>query len=263
VPDKTPSVEDSQQRKAQIAETVRVFEANANSVSKLLNFDREVIGLAVKGVSDLHAKLVTLGYDNAALNAKNTLKMLQDIKDHDSLLPRYRIIFNQGVVLLVSYFGSVVQDLFKIAVSARLLLDDDASTLMKEELKLSVRKIRERGWILNDIAADLLVDKKDLTFQDMKSIAEAFEDYVGIHIERDRAVNNIIVAQACRHVIVHAGHAVTSKMMHQLREANPRKLKPDIAIGEVVQFTPHEVEVVAASMRAYVGALAKAIEPRV
>jgi hypothetical protein len=261
--DKTPSIEDSQQRIGLVAETVSAFAANLDSVKKLLNFDREVVDLAVQGVRALPQTLVQRGFENPALNAKNTLTSLQNIKDHDSLLPRYKVVFNQAVVLLVSYFGSAVEELFKIGVSARLVLDDENSTLMKEELKLTFRSIRERGWMLNDIAADLLVDKKDLTFQDMKSIADAFRDYVGIEVTRNKIVNDIIVAQACRHVIVHAGHEVTSKMMRQIRGAIPRDLKPDLVVGEMVQFTPSEVELVAESMKAYVTQVAEALRGRV
>ena len=250
------------QRSSEVETTVCSFEANVSSVRKLINFDHEVVELTVKHVKGLHESLVRLGYDNASLNARNTLTMLQGIKDHDSLLPRYRIIFNQAVVLLVSYFGSAIHDLFKTGVSARLLLDDDNSNLMREELKLSFRNIRERGWVLNDIAADLLVEKKDFTFQDMKSISEAFETYVGIRVARDKTVNNIIVAQACRHVIVHAGHEVTPKMIHQLRDAKPRDVKPNLQAGELVQFSPAEVELVGKAMQTYVSALADCVKGR-
>jgi hypothetical protein len=261
--EKTPSLEDSQHRLAAIRETVAAFDANLISVRKLINLDREVVDLAVQGVSALHQTLVKQGYDNPALNAKNTLISLQRIKEHDSLLPRFRVVFNQAVVLLVSYFGSAIHELFRIGVSARLVLDDENSTLMKEELKLTFRSIRERGWMLNDIAADLLVDKKDLTFQDMRSISSAFNDYVGVNLTRDNTVNNIIVAQACRHVIVHAGHEVTAKLMHQIRDASPRKLKPDLTLGELVQFDPAEIDRVADSMKTYVAKVAAALRDRV
>jgi hypothetical protein len=263
MPDKTPSIDDTATRALAIAEVVAAFEANVSGVAKLLSFDRDVLDHAVQGVEELHERLVSAGFENQALNARNTLKSLRGIKDHHSLLPRYRIIFNQGIVLLVSYFGSAVHDVFKIGVQARLLLDDSRSDLMEEELKLSFRDIRDRGWNLNDIAADLLVDKKDLTFQDMKSIALAFRQYVGVEVERDENTNNIIAAQACRHVIVHAGHQVTAKMLHQLREAKPRSLKLNLVVGELVQFSPDEVELVAASMRRYVSTVAERTKLRV
>jgi hypothetical protein len=261
--EKTPSLEDSRARVAELQGTLQSFHTNAASVIRLLNFDSEVVHIALSGVRALHETLLRAGFQNAALNAHNTLRSLENIKTNDSLEPRYRVIFNQAVVLLVSYFGSALQEMFKIGVAARLRLDDDSSMLMKEELKLTFRKIRERGWMLNDIAADLLVDKKDLTFQDMKSVADAFNDYVGVRIPRDQNVNDIIVAQACRHVIVHAGHQVTPKMLHQLRDATPRALKPDLIVGEVVQFTPSEVELVSSSMKVYVNALVDNLSTRI
>jgi hypothetical protein len=71
----------------------------------------------------------------------------------------------------------------------------------------------------------------------MQSIARAFKDYLGIEIERTQRVNDIVLAQGCRHVIVHSGGIVDDRLVRQLSSAQPRRLKPRLVLGERIQFT--------------------------
>jgi hypothetical protein len=237
---------------------LKAFESNVEGVRKLMRLDKDLMEIVIGGLRTLEERVArsSIPLPSVLEPLRNSMKNLEKVREHESLRPRFEVVFNQAVVLLVSYFGTTLEELFKMGVMARLDLDDDKTTLMREELKLSFREIRDRGWQLKEIAADLLVDKKDLSFQDMKTTGEAFRDYCGVNLERDRTTNNIIVAQACRHVIVHAGNEVTPKMLHQLREAMPRDLKPQLVAGSLVQFTPVEVEIATSSMQNYVAAVA-------
>src|SRR5689334_22417413 len=115
---------------------VESFEANVDDVRKLIHFDRDILAAAVTQLESLHTNLVKGGFTNPALNAKNTLAMMTSVRDNDSLKGRYAVIYNQGVVLLVSYFGSAIEDLFKHGVSVLLERDEDDSKLMREDLRL-------------------------------------------------------------------------------------------------------------------------------
>ena len=99
--------------------------------------------------------------------------------------------------------------------------------------------------------ADLLASKKDISFQDMQSIGRAFTAHFDIEISRDATMNDIIVAQASRHAIVHAGGIVDRKMIGQLKNARPRQLKPNLKQDEKLEFTPAEIATAANAMRAY------------
>ncbi len=63
-------------------------------------------------------------------------------------------------------------------------------------------------------------------------------------------MNDIILGQACRHVIVHAGGLVTEQAVLQVSGAIPRRVKPKLVSDEAVQFVPEEVELIAESMTA-------------
>ncbi len=94
----------------------------------------------------------------------------------------------------------------------------------------------------------------------MKSIARAFKDNLGVHIEKTATVNDIVLAQACRHVIVHAGAVADDALVRQLSGANPRTLKPKILAGELIQFSPEEVGIAARAMVEYLKGLEASIE---
>ncbi len=245
--------------KVRLNTLVEGFSGNVAGVHKLMHFDRDVLDIAITNIRDLSEKLKQHHHlDNPHLSAINTLKVLEGIREHDSLRARYQVIFNQAIVLLVSYFGSSVEDIFKAGINA-FLKGEKESDLLREDIKLSFREIRDADWRLRDIAADLLVEKKDLSFQDMQAISRAFKNYLGISIEKDAHVNNIILAQACRHVIVHAGGYANDRLIRQIESATPRDLKLKITKGEYVQFSPKEVEIVSESMESYIKSLAEKV----
>lgn len=241
---------------------VERFREHVRSVESLMNFDRDVLDFAIQGISELKERLVQhhkLG--NPALTAERTLDILKGIRNHDSLRPRYQTIFNQALVLLVSYFGSSVHDLFRQGIAAALVRDKD-STLLREQVKLSFKELRDAEFDLREIAPDLLIQAKDISFQDMQSIARAFQEYLGVTIERTAVVNEIILAQACRHVIVHAGGVVGDRLVRQVAGARPRTLKPALVIGETVQFTVEEVSQVAHFMERYLEAVDRDVKAK-
>jgi hypothetical protein len=236
----------------------QTFRGNLESVDKLINFDREVQDYAIKTVEDLHNRLkVNEKLDNPRLNAERTLEVLKNIRDHDSLRPRYQTIFNQAVVLLVSYFGSAVADIFRVGLT-RELKNPYNNELSKEELRLSLEEIKEVAQNLEEAVAELFIQKKEISFQDMQSIRRAFEK-LGVSIDRtddvNTIINNIIVGQACRHAIVHNGSRTDERLIRQVKAAKPRTLKPALKEGEPIKFAPHEIQCLSECMRNYVDGL--------
>lgn len=223
-------------------------------MDKLTNFDRDVLDFTIDQIRDLHRRLKQQGMENPDLNGQKTLQLVSGIRKNDSLRARYETIFNQAIVLLVSYFASALGDIFRYGVAAHLEKDTE-SKLLEEEIKLTFAELREREWTLRESAPDLLIAKKDLSFQDMGATHKAFDQYLRISIAQDRRVNNIILAQACRHVIVHTGGVVTDRLLRQLAKVEPRDLKGTLTLGEKVQFTPEEVGTTSANMKGYIADL--------
>lgn len=238
---------------------VETFKAHVKSVEALMNFDRSVLEFAIQSIEELQERLTQHHHlENPRLTAERTLQMLRGYRTNDSLRSGYKTIFNQALVLLVSYFGSSIKELFRQGVAEALINDTD-SALLKEQIKISFNDLRDANFQLKDIAPDLLIQAKDISFQDMQSIKRAFKDYLGITIEKNQVVHEIILAQGCRHVIVHTGGVVDEKLLRQLSLAKPRELKPVLVLGDVVEFTVDEVSKAAEAMLSYLTSVQESV----
>jgi hypothetical protein len=231
------------------------FRSNVESVYKLMNFDRVVMDFALQNVEALHERLQsTSAADRPWLNAEHTVAALKRVRQNDSLRLQYRTIFNQCDVLLVSYFAATTGDLFKACLPERLRRSKDKKFL-KQDMKVTFADLKENEFDLIDRFAELFIEGRDISFQDMGSIARAFGDFIGFEPPRTDHVNNIIAAQACRNAIVHAGSIADRRLVRQVQDAHPRQVQLDIQEGQLIEFRPEEVEQVGTSMQSYIGDL--------
>jgi hypothetical protein len=158
--------------------------------------------------------------------------------------------------------SSSVHDIFRRAVEAALHSEEDFPQLLREDLRLTLGGLKEHNFDLLDVAPDLLIQAKEISFQDMQSIARAFKTYLDIQIAKSDDVNDIIIGQACRHVVVHAGGRADERLLRQTANAKPRRVKPQILLDEQVQFTPEEVDVVGVAMSNYVAHVSELVFDR-
>lgn len=230
---------------------VNTFKDHIQSVEKLMTFDDDVLSIAISNIEELQNKLQRLGVNNPHVSAQSTLIQLKGFRANKSLQPRYETIFNQALVLLASYFSSTVSDLFKLGVE-KILKNNTETHLQKEQIKISFRELQENNFEIKDIAAEIFIQTKDISFQDMQSISRAFKDYLNIEIVKDENVNEIILGMQCRHVIVHTGAKADARFLKQLTFAIPRTLKLNLIGDQKIQFSIDEVKVVAAAMLRYI-----------
>jgi hypothetical protein len=238
----------------------KTFENNATDVERLIDFDRDVVEIMIHSLEMLK-KDVPPQLHSFAGRIDRAATIVSNIRKNDSLKSKYGTVCNQAVVLLVSHFSSAVGDLFRKAVTATLDREGN-ETLLNEELKLTFKEMQDRNWDLKNSAGDLLIAKKDLTFQDMQSTVRAFDSYVGVEIIRDQCTNNIILGQAARHVIVHTSARATDRMLKQLSKADPRSLKQRIAPDEALVFFKEEVLELKSEMIKFVQKLVTDLESR-
>ena len=244
------------------------FENNIQDVYKLIEFDSLILKHTLRMLNDLDAKLRKLNnIDNPNLLPGNAIKNITNIQTNKSLRPHYKTMYNQSIVLLVSLFASAISDLFKEGLnqlaqthSSTKLTKKELDSFMKEELKLTVKEVIAYGGTLSEHIGDIIADKQGISFQDMKSINRAFRTFFSFDIEHDFNVNNIIIAQASRHVIVHSGAIVNQRTLNQVSKAQPRSVKSDLSDTTHIQFEPSEIKEVGESMLAYFKALKRKTE---
>ncbi|NKF24796.1 hypothetical protein [Solimonas marina] len=193
------------------------------------------------------------GFDNPKWNGERTLELLRSIRSSPALSERYATIYNQAVVLLVSYFGSAIADIFRHGAARGLERNDP--DILEAELKIRVGEVVGLGSSASEQIGDLLIQKDGITFQDMQSTHRAFQKYFKVDLETDETVKNVIVGQACRHALVHDGGKANHRIIRQIRNATPRTLKPNLSQGEQIRFSISEVEMLSNEMRTYIQTL--------
>ena len=239
---------------------IQQFRSNIESVHELLRFDELVLQLAIGQLKRVSASHDAASITNPRHRVEKVISMLERIRDNQSLQPHYQQMYNQCVVLLVSYFGSAIRQLFVDAIASAVRFGN-ITELLDEELKLTPRVLVERQTDVPELVGESIADRKDLSFQDMQSIARAFSRYFHFEPEKNATVNDIILGQACRHAIVHAGAVVDIRIMSQLRGALPRTLKPQLVSGDQIQFSPDEINHLSKSMLMYLRGIAEMLGP--
>ena len=239
-------------------EVIANFERNRNSVRDLVNFDSVLTELVVESFRGLNQKWRThleqdhgmsgTVLDTHGLSGGRQLKMFSTIRENESLKPGFRAIHNLALVALVSFFSSACRSMFKAVATES--FRSGTSALRALPLKLTIGDLMQES-DLGSVVAEALEVSEGFSFQDMKSVGRAFKLVLGREFPRDRHVNDVVLAQACRHAIVHADGLVDDKLVHQLRDANPRTLKPELVLGTSIQFSPEEIEQAGSSMLEY------------
>ncbi|HMM21814.1 MAG TPA: hypothetical protein PKA10_13935 [Selenomonadales bacterium] len=239
-----------------ILEVQHNFQSNVLLVYDLMNFDETILNFGIDSLKDLISRQKKFNITNPLATAESTLRNFENIRQNGSLRPKYNEIFNQCVVLLVSYFSSAIGDIFKVALTQKINqgMDDN---LAKEEIKVTLAELQNCS---SEMLGELVVLKKEISFQDMQSIRRVFQTYLDIDIEKDQNVNNIITGQACRHVIVHSGAIIDKRLIKQISQATPRDIKPEIKTGEKIQFDPEEIKIVGESMKRYINGVIEKLD---
>jgi len=218
-----------------------LFERNLQSVDELIRFDKLVLDTCIDGLQRLNEKLKRGPFtiNNPSYLAENTLKTIQNIRTNDSLTAKYLSMFNSCVVLQVSYFSSVLDDIFR-HTAAGILADATQTALDFEALRR----------------------KNDTNFQNMQATTRAYKNFLNIDIKKDNLYNTIIIAQSARHAIVHALGLANETFIRQAELAKPRDIKHDFKLNQQLYFSVSELEYVKLAMLQFVSAICNTIKGR-
>jgi hypothetical protein len=225
------------------------FIKNSESVKELMNFDRIILDFSISKLDELNVKLKALDINNPQLLVDFTLQALRGIREHDSLRQKYESIYNQCLVLLVSHYTLTMEDIFKCGVNILISENKFKMNNSDDSIKISISELRSLNFDLSGNFGELLLNKKDISFQDMQSLNRAYSQYLDISLPIDKNLNNIIFAQAARHSIVHSSAHADDKFINQIRNLNPRDLKVSIKKKDVINMTPEEILIIDESMR--------------
>lgn len=236
------------------------FTSHIESVKSLMTFDNILLDFCITQIEQLNDKIINnkeIKITNVQFLPGITLKQLKTIKQNDSMRIQYESIYNQCLVLIVSYFTSSVKDLFRDSLQYYSEKKHEYLKCINAELKFTFEELEAYNFNLSKSVGDIIIKKRNLTFQDMQSISREFQTYFGIKIEKNKIVDNIILAQASRHAIVHSLSIADEKFINQISQTNTRTIKPLINLDDELKFTPSEIEEVMNNMREFLSNIEK------
>lgn len=230
------------------------FTSHIESVRSLMNFDNILLDFCIGQIEHLNDRIINnaeIKITNVQFLPETTLKQLKSIKKNDSMRIQYESIYNQCLVLIVSYYTSSIKDLFRDTLQYYSEKKYEHLKCINSELKFTFEELDTYDFNLSKSVGDIIIRKRNLTFQDMQSICREFMLYFGIKIEKDRIVDNIILAQAARHAIVHSLSIADEKFINQIAQTTQRTIKTSIKIDDELKFSPDEIEEIMNSMREF------------
>lgn len=122
---------------------IQNFDANLGAIEQLVHFDDLLIDLVLPPLERHRERLISADVTRSNLLPDPLISVLRNIKRSESLKAHYQALYNQWLVLLVSYFGSAVRDLFV----------DSAAAVIREQrdgqFSENLSKRQSRSWPRN------------------------------------------------------------------------------------------------------------------
>ncbi|MCK9612946.1 MAG: CHC2 zinc finger domain-containing protein [Bacteroidales bacterium] len=230
------------------------FLSHIESVKSLMSFDKILLDFCITQIEGLNNRIKVnkeINITNVRFLPEATLIQLRTIRQNDSLRIQYESIYNQCIVLIVSYFTSSVRDLFRDSIKYYAEKKHECLKSINAELKFTFEELESYNFDLSESIGEIIIKKKNLTFQDMQSICREFQTYFGFKIEKDSVVDNVILAQASRHAIVHSLSIADEKFINQISQTPARTIKPSISLNDELKFSPIEIEELMKNMREF------------
>jgi hypothetical protein len=112
-------------------------------------------------------------------------------------------------------------------------------------------ELRVLNFNLSASIGDLIIKKKNISFQDMQSTLREFESYFGFRTEKTEDLDNVIFGQAARHAVVHSLSIADDKFINQVSDAKLRTIKKEISQNDDLKFTIEELEQLAYSCKRF------------
>lgn len=237
------------------------FKKNTERVKELLTIDQFMQDLYIRGLESVENKIVEADFIKRHPILKplqNSIQNLKTIRENETASPYYEIVYNQSVVLLVSYFESTLEDLFKALLSIK-ISNDTLNYPTDKMIKLNLKGLCELV-AHNEKIPEVWLSQNKINFQNISSVESTFKDYFGISPCEDQYIDNIKMAVMCRHIIVHSGEIIDQSNVETAEKLIHREIKKFFLAEDKIKFEAEEIRKICESMEIYIYNIIKQIK---
>ncbi len=148
------------------------------------------------------------------------IDQIRNIKNHPILIEKYKIIYNQSVVLVIATFESFMNDLIKNIIDN---YPDIINWPEKKQISFDPNILKYSSPTIGSLIIGSSLREK-YNFQDLQSTINFLKEYLHLDlIVEDELKNKLIEYQALRNVIIHNAAIIDDKFLKQIRNIEIKK----------------------------------------
>lgn len=230
------------------------FKIQIEEVKSIMTLDDFLIKIFIENLKSLKSKLESnqeTKITNLNLLPDASIQNFENIRDNGTINKMYDVVRKQLLVLIVSYFTQLLEDIFKLLIE-RYYSNKKDMIPKNVDIKLSLTELLNIQEDFGTKIGNLIINKKKISFQDMQSTSRAYSDYLKINIPIGENQENIIISQAARHCIIHSLGKRDEKYNIQIRDLKSNSLNFNFDDEKMIVVTKENIEQLNFSMNSFV-----------
>lgn len=232
------------------------FLSRIGDIANMEGVNQELIEIFKNNLIAIETDIKATGQFGGLLNKiKTQREMLDQVKLLPQLKPKYEILREQSVVLMVGALEVFISDIFREIANH----DPGYFVWLEKDKKISIGiESFTPTFTLGDAITAHLANKQ-FSFQDLKSILRATKDYLGVEFDvSDDIRKNIIFGTSCRHIIVHNISKVDRQFLLQTRELENLNYKE----GDEIKLKNNDIENMKGAITGFADELVQLLKQR-
>lgn len=232
------------------------FLGRIGDIANMEGVNQELIEIFKNNLITIETDIKATGQFGGLLKKIETQKkVLDEVKFLPQLKPKYEILREQSVVLMVGVFEVFISDIFREIANH----DPGYFVWPEKDKKISIGiESFTPTFTLGDAIIAHLANKQ-FSFQDLKSILRATKDYLGVEFDvPDDIRKNIIFGTSCRHIIVHNISIVDRQFLLQTRELKNLNYKE----GNKIELEDNDIKNIKGAITSFADELVQLLQQR-
>ena len=208
-----------------------LFEKQINEALEIYKINTIVVGHMTGAFEQLAKFADTARSYEVARRARRFKNVMENLPAYSPLLRiPFQLLCDQVVVLSVASLENYLRTIFSLMIKSNPQKIIEHHT----DLKISHKLMLDFGFEIDKYLDQIVLDNSggDINFQDLQSTIRTFNKYFDKNLTENMTESlkqQIILAQASRHIILHKARIIDSKFMQQIRST---KYKDDYKEGE-------------------------------
>lgn len=194
------------------------FEERIDDIQTIGNVNDDLIKIAVSDLEYIKRELQSTNRNQAIISkVDNQIGMLQQVSRLPDIAQKLPVIYEQMIVLMVGALEVYFSDVFKSISNENPMFLVWKSE--KEKISFEPTLLQDGDkFTLGDVILSHLRNN-GVSFQDLQSTLNAIEKYLDIKVDLENILRDkLILAAACRNIIVHNRSRIDSGFLKQIRD---------------------------------------------